>query len=57
MEDGVQFPTHFEDLETLEDEAKTGSELIHVEKAKVPTLIDLCSHELRNQLLHDGEFT
>lgn len=57
MEEGVQLPTYFDDLETLEDEAQNGSESNHVIEAKVPTLIDLCTQELKNQILFDGEFT
>lgn len=38
----------------MEDEVQTGSESNHKLEAKVPNLIELCTEQLKNQILLDG---
>ncbi|CAM8898520.1 unnamed protein product [Rhodiola kirilowii] len=47
--EAVQLPMYFDDLESSEDEIEPVSEA----EAKVPSLVALCTEELKNRILHD----
>ncbi|CAM8891300.1 unnamed protein product [Rhodiola kirilowii] len=54
--EAVQLPMYFDDLESSEDEIEPVSNSTAEAEAKVPSLVALCTEELKNRILHDEDY-
>ncbi|KAL9662114.1 hypothetical protein QQ045_026942 [Rhodiola kirilowii] len=54
--EAVQLPMYFDDLESSEDEIEPVSNSTAEAEAKVPSLVALCTEELKNRILLDEDY-